>query len=98
MATEMVRASERSSEVGSPSSSLSPDIGDNLVLMLASALFSGLTRQECMEIGSCWRARTFARNELLYVQGHPAKNLIFLQSGSVKHTKSVRAARRSFSG
>lgn len=40
-----------------------------------------------MEIASCGRARTFARNELLYVQGHPANNLIFLQSGSVKHTQ-----------
>ena len=82
-----MRASDRSSGVGSQSSSLSPNIGDNLVLMLASALFVGLTRQQCLEIASCGRARTFARNELLYVQGHRAKNLIFLQSGSVKHTQ-----------
>jgi CRP-like cAMP-binding protein len=87
MATEMVRASDRSSRMGSQSSSANSNIGDNLVLMLASALFNGLTRQECMEIASCGRARTFARNELLYLQGTPANNLIFLQSGSVKHTQ-----------
>jgi CRP-like cAMP-binding protein len=55
--------------------------------MLASAFFNGLTRQECIEISSCGRARTFARDELLYAQGGDAGKLIFLQSGTVKHTQ-----------
>ena len=86
MATEIMRASDRSSSTGALFS-VNPDLGENLVLMLTSALFSGLTRRECMEIASCGRSRTFARNELLYTQGQPERNLIFLQSGTVKHTQ-----------
>jgi len=55
--------------------------------MSASALFTGLTQRECTEIVSRGRARTFARNELLYTQGQPMRGLVFLQSGSVKHTQ-----------
>ena len=62
-------------------------IGEHLVLMCASALFNGLTPRECSEIVSCGRARTFARDELLYSQGQKVRNLIFLQSGSVKQTQ-----------
>jgi CRP-like cAMP-binding protein len=55
--------------------------------MCASALFTGLTPGDCREIAGCARARTFARDELLFIQGQPARNLILLQSGSVKHTQ-----------
>lgn len=55
--------------------------------MCASALFSGLSHQECIEIASCARARTFARNEILFTQGQPARSLILLESGSVKLTQ-----------
>ena len=55
--------------------------------MCASALFNGLTPRECSEIVSCGRARTFARDELLFSQGQKVRNLIFLQSGSVKQTQ-----------
>jgi CRP-like cAMP-binding protein len=37
-----------------------------------------------MEIASCARARTFARNELLFMQGQSARNLVMIQTGSVK--------------
>ena len=67
--------------------SVNPILGEHLVLMCASALFTGLTQRDCAEIVSCGRARTYARNELLYTQGQPAQNLILLQSGSVKHTQ-----------
>ncbi len=53
-------------------------------MMCASALFSGLSKSECMEIASCARARTFARDELLFTQGQSARNLVMIQSGSVK--------------
>lgn len=55
--------------------------------MCASALFTGLTAKECKEIVACGRARTFARDELLFAQGQPMRSLVFLQSGSVKHTQ-----------
>lgn len=62
-------------------------IAERVVLMCASALFSGLTRQECMEIASCSRARVFARDELLFMQGQPVRNLVLIQTGSVKLTQ-----------
>ena len=60
---------------------------EHLVLMCSSALFTDLTHRECSEIVSCARARTFARNELLFMQGQPVRSLILLQSGTVKHTQ-----------
>jgi CRP-like cAMP-binding protein len=55
--------------------------------MCASALFTGLSQQECTELVSCARARTFARDELLFSQGQPVRSLILLESGSVKLTQ-----------
>jgi CRP-like cAMP-binding protein len=55
--------------------------------MCASALFAGLSERECMEIASCAKARTFARDELLFMQGQPVRNLVLIQSGSVKSTQ-----------
>jgi CRP-like cAMP-binding protein len=40
-----------------------------------------------MEIASCARARTFARDELLFMQGQPVRNLVLIQTGSVKLTQ-----------
>jgi len=62
-------------------------MAEHLVLMCASALFTGLEERECREIASCARARTFARDEILFTQGQPVRSLILLQSGSVKHTQ-----------
>lgn len=69
------------------SSSTNPNLAEHLVLMCASALFTGLTERACQEIAACARMRTFARDELLFIQGQPVRNLILLQSGSVKHTQ-----------
>jgi CRP-like cAMP-binding protein len=52
--------------------------------MCASALFSGLSKNECLEIASCARARTFMRDELLFVQGQTVRNLVMIRSGSAK--------------
>jgi len=60
------------------------NIAERVVMMCASALFSGLSKNECLEIASCARARTFVRDELLFVQGQTARNLVMIQSGSVK--------------
>jgi CRP/FNR family transcriptional regulator, nitrogen oxide reductase regulator len=62
-------------------------MAEHLVLMCASALFSGLSERDCTEIAACARARTFARDELLFTQGQPVRSVILLQSGSVKHTQ-----------
>ena len=35
----------------------------------------------------CAKARTFARDELLFMQGQPVRNLVLIQSGSVKSTQ-----------
>ncbi len=55
--------------------------------MCASALFTGLTPKECKEIASCAHARTFARDEVLFMQGQPVRNLLLIQSGNVKLTQ-----------
>src|ERR1035438_6833133 len=60
---------------------------ERVVLMCASALFTGLTQQQCMEIASYARARTFARDELLFMQGQQVRSILLLQSGSVKLTQ-----------
>jgi CRP-like cAMP-binding protein len=57
---------------------------ERVVLMCASALFAGLTPQECLKIASCASARNFARDELLFMQGQPVRNLVLIQTGSVK--------------
>jgi CRP-like cAMP-binding protein len=62
-------------------------LAERVVLMCASALFTGLTQRECMEIASCAKARVFARDELLFMQGQPVRNLVLIQSGSVKSTQ-----------
>jgi CRP/FNR family transcriptional regulator, nitrogen oxide reductase regulator len=96
MAIERLGGAERSFGPGaSPSakssshtlSLVSPNMAEHLVLMCGSALFSGLEESECKEIVSSARARTFARDELLFTQGQPVRSLILLQSGSVKHTQ-----------
>lgn len=60
------------------------NIAERVVMMCASALFSGLTKSECIEIASCARARTFARDEILFTQGQSARNLVMIQTGSAK--------------
>lgn len=64
-----------------------PAFADRVVLMCASALFAGISREDCTEIAFSARARTFARDELIFMQGQPARNLVFLQTGSVKQTQ-----------
>jgi CRP-like cAMP-binding protein len=60
---------------------------ERIVLMCASALFTGLSEHECKEIASCAKARTFARDEVLFMQGQPVRNLVLIQAGSVKSTQ-----------
>jgi CRP/FNR family transcriptional regulator, nitrogen oxide reductase regulator len=69
-----------------PALRIKPNLPEHLELS-AAALFAGLSPQECAEIVSCARARTFMRDEILFSQGQPVRNMILLQSGIVKHTQ-----------
>ena len=60
------------------------DIAERVAMMCASALFADLSEKECLEIASCARARTFVRDEILFIEGQPARNLVMIHSGSVK--------------
>jgi len=51
------------------------------------AIFAELSKGDLDDILSYSRMRTFGRDELLFSQGQAARNLIVLQSGSVKHTQ-----------
>jgi CRP-like cAMP-binding protein len=68
-------------------SSAEAQLTDRVVLVCASALFTGLSKQECTEIAACAKARTFARDELLFMQGQPIRNIVLLESGRVKLTQ-----------
>src|ERR1035438_8982914 len=72
--------------LGGPST-IDSSVAERVVLMCASALFTGLSQHECLEIASCSKARTYARDELLFMQGQPVRNLVLIQSGSVKSTQ-----------
>jgi CRP-like cAMP-binding protein len=78
---------DRENDRKSTPSQREAEFAENFVTLCASALFAGLTPKECREIVSCARARTFARDELLFSQGQTVRNLIVLQSGSAKHTQ-----------
>lgn len=60
------------------------DVAERVAMMCASALFAGLSEKDCMEIASCAKARTFVRDEILFMEGQPARNLVMIHSGSVK--------------
>ena len=63
------------------------NMAERVVLMCASALFTGLSQEELVEIAACSEARTFARDELLFMQGQQVRNLVLIQTGSVKITQ-----------
>lgn len=68
-------------------SATASSLAERVVLMCASALFTGLTPDECLRIASCAKARSFTRDELIFMQGQPMRNLMLLQTGSVKLTQ-----------
>jgi CRP-like cAMP-binding protein len=62
-------------------------MAERVALMRASALFTGLLQDELREIAECSEVRTFARNELLFMQGETVRSLVLIQTGSVKVTQ-----------
>lgn len=69
------------------STSREASVAERVDAMCASALFAGLSPQECLKIASSASARKFARDELLFMQGQPVRNLVLIQTGSVKLTQ-----------
>jgi CRP-like cAMP-binding protein len=63
--------------------------------MYSCPLFAGLSRQECIDVVSCAFARSFARDEFLFVQGQPVRDLILLESGHVKHTQVSQSGKEA---
>jgi CRP-like cAMP-binding protein len=57
------------------------------MVVSSAPLFANLSERESLEIACSARARTFAKNESLFSQGEPLRELILLQSGIVKHTQ-----------
>ena len=86
MATARTRGVHIGTQSGEPTT-FDSNVAERIVLMCTSALFTGLTPRECREIASCAHARTFARDELLFMQGQPVRSLVLIQSGSVKLTQ-----------
>jgi CRP/FNR family transcriptional regulator, nitrogen oxide reductase regulator len=60
---------------------------ERLMLMCESALFAGLSSQECREIISYSRIKKYARGEVLFFQGRPVDSVVLIQSGRVKLTQ-----------
>jgi CRP-like cAMP-binding protein len=56
-------------------------------LLSRSALFAGLSPEECKEILSFARIRTLVRNEILFSQDQRIDKLLMIRSGSVKLTQ-----------
>ncbi len=62
-------------------------IAGRVALMRDAPLFEGLSEKECEKIASYARARTFARDEMIFMQGQPLRNLALIRTGSVKITQ-----------
>jgi CRP-like cAMP-binding protein len=63
------------------------EIAERALLMRASQLFANLHPEEYADIAKRGRPRIFARNELLFMQGEPFRQLILVESGCVKLTR-----------
>jgi len=60
------------------------NIAERMVTMSGSALFKGLSKEELAEIASFASVKSFAPNDVLSMQGQPARHLMVIQTGSVK--------------
>ncbi len=63
------------------------NIAARIDLICACPLFAGLPYNVCEELGRRARPRFFARDEMLYIQGSPVRNVALIRSGSVKITQ-----------
>ena len=63
-------------------------ISGRVALMRDCPLFAGLSEQECEKIASYARARTFARDEMIFMQGQPLRNLALIRTVSMTPKRS----------
>ena len=56
-------------------------------LMSSCALFAGLTIPQCVQLAQSARAHTFGRDELLFDQGEPIRQVFLIESGYAKLTQ-----------
>lgn len=84
MATVLAPALRQSS-IG-PSATAS-NIAGRVDLIHASQLFAGLSQPAYERIAWLARPKTFARDEMLFMQGEPARNVFLIRSGNVKITQ-----------
>jgi CRP-like cAMP-binding protein len=66
---------------------LASNIAGRIDLISSSPLFAGLSQSAYEEIARRARPRTFARDEVLFLQGQAVHSLALLRSGSVKITQ-----------
>src|ERR1035441_13823 len=66
---------------------LASNTAGRIDLISASPLFAGLSQIAYEEIARRARPRTFARDEVLFLQGQAVQSLALLRSGSVKITQ-----------
>jgi CRP-like cAMP-binding protein len=62
-------------------------IGERASLLASTSLFSGLKEAECVLIAEASRPRVFGRDDLLFMQGQPIRNVTLIESGCVKLTQ-----------
>jgi CRP-like cAMP-binding protein len=63
------------------------DAGARVVAMRDSALFSGLTEQECKMLALSATRRRFASGQPLFMQGKRIREVLLIESGTVKMSK-----------
>jgi CRP-like cAMP-binding protein len=64
--------------------SATPEVAERAIMMCNSTLFGGLSQRECEEIAANAQTRSYPKDETLYMEGHPARVLALILSGSVK--------------
>lgn len=72
---------------GREASPIGIEIAERIVVMRASQLYANFSTSECTQIAERARTRIAARNELLFMQGQPFRQLVLVESGCVKLTR-----------
>jgi len=62
-------------------------ITETAATIRGNALFAGLRESECTEIGKRARGRSLADNEVIFMEGDPARSVVLIQTGTVKLTR-----------
>ena len=82
--TNFIRVTKSSLAANSP---INLNLSERFKLMTASQLFAGVSTGACMQMAERARARVFARNELLFMQGELFRTVILIGSGCIKLTQ-----------